>query len=82
VTDHRLCPRERDEAKKQAPSKQAWQKANSKAEHLVDCRAVLLNLRTACKLKLPHLTEGEADQAAAPERQKKKETPLNHLARL
>jgi hypothetical protein len=38
----------------------------------VDYRADLLNLRTACKLKLPHLTEGEADQAAATERQKKK----------
>jgi hypothetical protein len=44
-------------------------------------RADLLNLRTACKLKLPHLTEGGADQAAAAERQKKKTLP-NHLARL
>jgi hypothetical protein len=35
-------------------------------------RADFLNLRTAWKLKLPHLTEGGADQAAAAERQKKK----------
>jgi hypothetical protein len=38
----------------------------------VDYRDDLLNLRTACKLKLPHLSEGGADQAAAVERQKKK----------
>jgi hypothetical protein len=38
----------------------------------VDYRADLLSLRTAWKHKLPHLTEGEADQAAAAERQKKK----------
>jgi hypothetical protein len=50
---------------------------------LVDYRADLLNLSTACKLKLPHLTEGGADQAAAAERQKKKHYPqANHLARL
>jgi hypothetical protein len=40
----------------------------------VSYRADLLNLRTACKLKLPHLTKGGADQAAATERQKKKNT--------
>jgi hypothetical protein len=40
----------------------------------VGYRDVLLNLRTACKLKLPHLTEGGADQAAAGERQKKNNT--------
>jgi hypothetical protein len=33
--------------------------------------ADLLNLRTACKLTLPHLTGGDADQASATERQKK-----------
>jgi hypothetical protein len=38
----------------------------------VNYRADLLNLRTACKLKLPHLTRGGADQAAASERQKRK----------
>jgi hypothetical protein len=38
----------------------------------VDYRADLLNLRTTYKLKLPHLTEGGADQAAASEKQKKK----------
>jgi hypothetical protein len=38
----------------------------------VDYKTDLLNLRTACKLKLPHLTEGGVDQAAAAERQKKK----------
>jgi hypothetical protein len=47
----------------------------------VDYRADLLNLKTALKHKLPHLTEGGADQAAATERQKKK-TLSNHLARL
>jgi hypothetical protein len=40
----------------------------------VDYRADLQNLRTTHKLKLPHLTEGGADQAAATERQKKKNT--------
>jgi hypothetical protein len=40
----------------------------------VDYRADIPNLRTACKLKLPHLTEGGADQAAASEKQKKKNT--------
>jgi hypothetical protein len=34
-----------------------------------------LNLRTACKLKLPHLTEGRVDQADATERQEKKHYP-------
>jgi hypothetical protein len=38
----------------------------------VDHRANLLNLRTACKLKLPYLTEAGADQAVVTERQKKK----------
>jgi hypothetical protein len=38
----------------------------------VDYRADLLNLRTTCKLKLPHRTGGGADLAAAAERQKKK----------
>jgi hypothetical protein len=36
----------------------------------VDFRAYLLNLKTACKLKLPHLNGGEANQAAAVERQR------------
>jgi hypothetical protein len=50
----------------------------------VDYRDDLLNLRTACKLKLPHLSEGGADQAAAVERQKKKKhyPQANHLSRL
>jgi hypothetical protein len=43
----------------------------------VDYRGDLLNLRTACKLKLPYLTKRGADQAAAPERQKKKTLPTN-----
>jgi hypothetical protein len=38
----------------------------------VDYRANLLNVRTTLKLKLPHLTGGEADQEAAAERQKNK----------
>jgi hypothetical protein len=38
----------------------------------VNYRADLLNLRTACKLKLPHLTGGGADQAEAAEKQKNK----------
>jgi hypothetical protein len=42
----------------------------------VDCRADLLNLRTACRLKLPYLTGGRADQAAATEKQKEK-NPLH-----
>jgi hypothetical protein len=41
----------------------------------VDYRDDLLNLRIACKLKLPHLTEGGADQAVTTERQKKKTLP-------
>jgi hypothetical protein len=44
----------------------------------VDYRANLLNLKTAYKVKLPHLTEGEADQAAASERQKKKKKKKKH----
>jgi hypothetical protein len=40
----------------------------------MDYRDDLLNLRIVCKLKLPYLTEGGADQAAAAERQKKKIT--------
>jgi hypothetical protein len=43
----------------------------------VDYRADLMNLRTARKLKLPHLTEGGADQEAATERQKKKTLSTN-----
>jgi hypothetical protein len=43
----------------------------------VDYRDDLLNLRTACKLQLPHLTEGGVDQAAAAERQKKKTLPTS-----
>jgi hypothetical protein len=34
----------------------------------VNYRADLLNLRTGCKFKLPHLTGGGADQAAAVEK--------------
>jgi hypothetical protein len=40
----------------------------------VHYRADFQNLRTAFKLKLPHPTEGGADQAAAAERQKIKNT--------
>jgi hypothetical protein len=36
--------------------KETQHKDNSKAGHLVDYRADLLNLRTAHKLKLPHHT--------------------------
>jgi hypothetical protein len=38
----------------------------------VDYSADLLNLRTACKLKLPHLSGGRADKAATVERQNNK----------
>jgi hypothetical protein len=38
----------------------------------VDYRTDLWKLRTTYKLKLLHFTEGEADQKAATERQKKK----------
>jgi hypothetical protein len=44
------------------PSKQAQQKATSKAGQLADYRADLLNLKAAFKLKLPHLTGRGADQ--------------------
>jgi hypothetical protein len=43
----------------------------------VDYRADLLSLRTARKLKLPHFTEGGADQKADTERQKKKTLSTN-----
>jgi hypothetical protein len=51
---------------------------------MVDYRTDLLNLRTAGKLKLPHLTEEGADQVATAERQEEKKHYLqaNHLARL
>jgi hypothetical protein len=49
----------------------------------MDYRDDLLNLRIVCKLKLPYLTEGGADQAAAAERHKKNKTTLPiHLERL
>jgi hypothetical protein len=49
----------------------------------VDYRDDLLNLRRACKLKLPYHTEGGPHQAAAAERQKGKIVPTaNHLARI
>jgi hypothetical protein len=34
-------------------------------------------MRTACKLKLPYITKGGADKAAATERQKKKTLPTS-----
>jgi hypothetical protein len=73
-------------AKKQAPSKQAKQKAKFKTGQLVGSRADLLNQRTTLKLELPHFTEGD-DQPVAAERQKKKKPKkqylqANHLARL
>jgi hypothetical protein len=40
----------------------------------MDYRTDLLNLRTACKQKLPQFTEGGADQAAVAERQEKNTT--------
>jgi hypothetical protein len=46
----------------------------------VDYRADLLNLRTASKLKLPQLTGGGTDQAAATKRRKKHYTQANHMA--
>jgi hypothetical protein len=49
------------------PSKQAQRKATSKARQLVGYRADLLNLRETFKIKLPHLTGGGADKAAAAE---------------
>jgi hypothetical protein len=70
--EHWTCPRERGQGKEinpqgGNPNKQAQQKATSKAGQLVDYIADLLNLRTAFKLELPHLTGGGADQAAAAE---------------
>jgi hypothetical protein len=40
----------------------------------VEYKTDLLNLRTACKLKLSHLTGEGVDQAVIAERQKKKNT--------
>jgi hypothetical protein len=65
-------PRERLQGKEKKPqhgnpSKQAQRKATSEASQLVDYRTDPLNLRAAFKLKLPHLTGGGADQAAAAE---------------
>jgi hypothetical protein len=80
-----FAPEKRGEAKRKAPSNQAELKPNSKAGQMVDCRADLLKLKTARKLKLPHLIEGWADQATAAERQKtkkKKKKLPNHLSRL
>jgi hypothetical protein len=54
------------------PVKKTQQRATSKAGQLVDYRDDLLNLKTARKFKLPHLTGEEADKAAAAERQKNK----------
>jgi hypothetical protein len=59
--DHDLALEKGGKAKKQAPSKQAQWKPNSKAGQLVSYRADLWKLRTTYKLKLPHLTEGGAD---------------------
>jgi hypothetical protein len=67
-----LAPEKGGKANKQVPSKPTQQKPNSKAGQLVGYRADIQNLRTTYKLKLPHLTEGGADQAAATERQKEK----------
>jgi hypothetical protein len=52
------CPRERGWGKEinpqhGIPSKQAQQKATSKAEQVVDCRVDLLNQRAAFKTELP-----------------------------
>jgi hypothetical protein len=44
------------------PSKQAQQKASSKAGQLVDYRTDLLNLWSAFKFDLSHLTGGGSDQ--------------------
>jgi hypothetical protein len=74
LTDPFPCPRERGKAKKEAPSNQAQKKLNSKGGKLLDNTSDLCNLKTTCKLKLPHLTERGADQADADERQKKKLT--------
>jgi hypothetical protein len=71
LTDPLPCPRERDKVKKESPSNQAQQKLNSKGGKLVDNTSYLCNLKTTCKLKLPHFTERGADQTDADERQKK-----------
>jgi hypothetical protein len=64
-------------SEKPTPKQDSWwtaelRKANSKARQLVDCRTDVLNLRTVCRLKLPHLMGEGADQAATAERQNKK----------
>jgi hypothetical protein len=42
-------------------------------------RADLQNLRTTCKLKLPQLTEGRADQAAAMKDRRKNHYPTTRI---
>jgi hypothetical protein len=42
----------------------------------------LLSLRGACKLKLPHLNGGGADQASEAERQKNKTIPGKNMIEL
>jgi hypothetical protein len=48
----------------------------------VDYRDDLLNLRATCKLKLPHITGGGSNQAAAAERQKNKTLPGETMTEL
>jgi hypothetical protein len=57
-----LAQIKRGRQRNKTPSKQVQQIATYKTGQLVNYRADLLNLRTACKLKLPHLTEGGAEQ--------------------
>jgi hypothetical protein len=61
LTDFWPCPKERGWGKKEPPNKPTQWKSNYKARWLVGYRAVLWNLSTKYKLKLPHLTEGVAD---------------------
>jgi hypothetical protein len=56
-----LAPEKGGKSRKQAPNKSTQRKSNSKARWLVGYKAVLLNLKTIYKLKLPQLTEGKAD---------------------
>jgi hypothetical protein len=60
--------------RKKSPSKQPQYKANHKAGQPGRLQSCSPELEGKTEIKLPNLTEGEADQAAAAERQKKKST--------
>jgi hypothetical protein len=75
------APEKTGKAKKQVTSKEVQKKATSKAGQLVDYRNDLL--RTACKVKLPHLTGGGDDKQLQLKTELKNITSqAKHLVRL